>query len=374
MCVALSVQKRGATTLREQVITQKVGDRAGLYGKRQAGAMTQRPAKRGGRGNSGGNLIERLRAFAHYLPLVGKVALVVVASGLVFAGYRVAASASFFQLRQVDVRGTSRASAEQIQQVVRRTVGQSGVWRADLTAVSTQLERQPWVRSAIVSRLLPDGLRVRITERVPQAVVRTSAGHFVWVDEDAVLLSEMSPTDQMPVFFMRGWSEENSPDARQDNRERVKKYLELTREWSAAGLSERVSEVNLIDLADIRAQLAGDDSQVEVRLGPKEPGVRLKKALEVLDGLKHTPRGALITCVDLSQGKRAVVRFTSGVQISGDQVSPEAVPEKAAKPAAAEPANDETTKHSGKAKKDDAKEKPAARKSESKNRERTRGR
>lgn len=324
--------------MREQVITQKVGNRAGLYDKRRSGAIAQRPAKRGGRGDSGATLIERLRSFAHYLPLVGKIALAVVAIGVIFAGYRAAASASFFQVRQVDVRGTSRASTEQIQQVVRRMVGQSGVWRADLSAVSTQLEHLPWVRAAVVSRLLPDGLRVRITERVPRAVVRTAAGHFVWVDEDAVTLSEMSPSDQMPAFFLRGWTEETAEDARRDNRERVQKYLELTRDWSAAGLSERVSEVNLIDLADIRAQLAGDDSRIEVRLGSKDSGIRLKKALEVLDGLRHTPRGAFITCVDISQGKRAVVRFTSGMQISGDQDAPDVMPENTT-PAASERTN-----------------------------------
>lgn len=327
------------------MVTQKVGDRAGLY-KRTA-AISQRPTRRGGRGDSGATLIDRLRSFAHYLPAVSKIVLVLVVAGLLFAGYRAAASASFFQLHQVDVRGTSRSSAEQIQQIVRRSVGQSGVWRADLAAVSKQLERQPWVRTAVVSRLLPDGIRVRITERVPQAVVRNAAGHFVWVDDDAVVLGETSSTaDQLPAFFVRGWSEDTSDEARRDNRERVKKYLELTREWSAAGLAERVSEVNLSDLGDIRAQLAGDDSQIEVRLGAKDPGIRLRKALEVLDSLRHTPRGALITCVDISQGKRAVVRFASGMQTSGEQDSsaPENDPPAATEAAAnqAKPGSNET--------------------------------
>ena len=212
---------------------------------------------------------------------------------LIFAGYRAAASATFFQVRHVEVKGTARASAEQVQQLVRRELAPRGVWRADLSAVSAQLERLPWVRTAVVTRLLPDGIRVRIIERVPRAVVRTAAGRLVWVDDDAVVLGEMSPADQMPTFFLRGWSEENSEAARVENRERVQKYLELARDWDAAGLSERVSEVNLIDVRDIRAQLAGDDSEIEVRLGSKDSGPRLKKALSVLDGQRETPRGGL---------------------------------------------------------------------------------
>jgi len=159
---------------------------------------------------------------------------------------------------------------------------------------------------------------VRITERVQRAVVRTAAGRLVWVDDDAVVLGEMLPTDQMPTFFLRGWSEENTEAARLDNEERVQKYLELQRDWDAAGLSERVSEVNLIDVRDIRAQLAGDDSQIEIRLGSRDAGTRLKKALSVLDGQRDTPRGGLISYVDLSQGRRAVVGFTSGRQVSSD--------------------------------------------------------
>jgi hypothetical protein len=86
--------------------------------------------------------------------------------------------------------------------------------------------------------------------------------------------------------------------------------------WDAAGLSERVSEVNLFDLRDIRAQLADDNSQIEVRLGAQDHGKRLRDALEVLDAQKQSPHGALISYIDLSQGKRAIVGLTSGAHTS----------------------------------------------------------
>ena len=96
-------------------------------------------------------------------------------------------------------------------------VCETGVWRADLDELSQHLERLPWVRTAVVSRVLPDGIRVRITEREPRAVVRTVAGRFIWVDDDAVLLGEMLPTDQMPAFFLRGWNEDDGDSARKEN-------------------------------------------------------------------------------------------------------------------------------------------------------------
>jgi len=263
-----------------------------------------------------------------YVPALLKIALTIVLGVLIFAGYRAAASASFFQVRNVEVKGNSRVSDDEIQAIVRKEVETSGVWNADLHAINARLEHLAWVRTAVVSRVLPDGIRIRITERVPRAVVRTASGRFRWIDDDAVLLGEMLPTDQMPAFFLRGLNEEDPEGARKENRERVTKFLDLQRDWDAAGLSERVSEVNLIDIRDVRAQLAGDNSQIEVRLGSQDHGKRLKDALEVLDAQRQSLHGSLISYIDLSQGKRAIVGLTSGVhRMSDDATGPNAANE-----------------------------------------------
>jgi cell division protein FtsQ len=296
--------------MREQIVTQKVGNRSGI-GKSKSG-VGQRPAKRG----SNENITARLRSLLTYVPLALRIGVIAIIALIAFVGYRAAASASFFQVRTIETRGASRASVDDIKNVVRRDVSETGVWRADLQELSTHLERLPWVRTAVVTRVLPDGIRIRITEREPKAVVRNAAGRFIWVDDDAVSLGEMSTTDQMPAFFLRGWNEEDSNTARTENRDRVKKFLELQRDWSSQGVSERVSEVNLLDLRDVRVQLAGDDSQIEVRLGSQDQSARLSKALSVLDAQRQTARGPLISYIDLTQGKRAIVGLVTGSQLT----------------------------------------------------------
>ena len=292
--------------MRDPIMVQKVGNRSGI-GKGRS-AVGQRPAKRGANESIGA----RLRSLLTYVPLALRIGVIAIIALIALVGYRAAASASFFQVRTVETRGASRASVDDIKNVVRRDVSDTGVWRADLQQLSHDLERLPWVRTAVVTRVLPDGIRVRITEREPKAVVRTSAGRFIWVDDDAVYLGEMSPTDQMPAFFLRGWNEDNSNTAPSDNRDRVRKFLELQRDWGGQGISERVSEVNLLDLRDVRVQLAGDDSQIEVRLGSQDQSARLGKALSVLDAQRQTSRGPLISYIDLTQGKRAIVGLVTG--------------------------------------------------------------
>lgn len=292
--------------MREQVLTQKVGNRSGI-GKSKSG-VGQRPAKRG----SNENIAARLRSLLTYVPLALRIGVIAIIALIAFVGYRAAASASFFQVRTVETRGASRASVDDIKNLVRHDVSETGVWRADLQQLSNHIEHLPWVRTAVVTRVLPDGIRVRITEREPKAVVRTAAGRFMWVDDDAVYLGEMSSTDQMPAFFLRGWNEDNSNTAQAENRDRVRKFLELQRDWSGQGIAERVSEVNLLDLRDVRVQLANDDSQIEVRLGSQDQSARLSKALSVLDAQRQTARGPLISYIDLTQGKRAIVGLVTG--------------------------------------------------------------
>lgn len=299
--------------MKEQVIASRGSRRTAAQPK----GFVQRPSRRDG---SPAARSFSPRALFGYLPGVLKVTLGILVLATLIVGYRVAASASLFQVRTIDVTGTTRTSAEEIESLTRRAVARTGVWRADLNAISRELSRLPGVRRAVVSRVLPDRVRVRVTERVPVAVVRNSAGHFVWVDDEGIALGEMKPSDQIPAFFIRGWNEEGTEEARRENVARVQKYLELLREWNAAGLSERVSEVTLVDARDIRVQLAGKDSQIEVRLGSQDPGPRLKVALEALDVYKQTPRGSSITYVDLQTG-RVVIGSSSGSKAAAEQSS-----------------------------------------------------
>lgn len=292
--------------MRETIVAQRVGNRSGI-GKSKSG-VGQRPAKRG----SNESIAARLRSLLAYVPLALRIGVFAIIALIAFVGYRAAASASFFQVRTIETRGASRASIDDIKNVVRRDVSETGVWRADLQQLSSHLEHLPWVRTAVVTRVLPDGVRIRITEREPKVVVRTAAGRFMWVDDDGVYLGEMSPTDQMPAFFLRGWNEDNSNTAQAENRVRVRTFLELQRDWTGQGIAERVSEVNLLDLRDVRVQLAGDDSQIEVRLGSQDLSARLGKALNVLDAQRQTARGPLISYIDLTQGKRAIVGLVTG--------------------------------------------------------------
>jgi len=97
----------------------------------------------------------------------------------------------------------------------------------------------------------------------------------------------------------------------------VQKYSALVKDWNAAGLSRRVSEVTLFDLQDVRVQLAGEDSQIEVRLHGDPSAPYLSFALQQLDAFKQTPRGSTITYLDV-QKDRVTIGSRPGNRTAND--------------------------------------------------------
>src|ERR1044072_4575662 len=114
--------------MREQIVAQKVGNRSGI-GKSRSGAG-QRPAKRGG----GESIGARFKSLLGYVPPAVRIGAVAIIGLIAFVGYRAAASASFFQVRTIETRGLSRASADEIKNPVRRDVSETGDCQADTTA------------------------------------------------------------------------------------------------------------------------------------------------------------------------------------------------------------------------------------------------
>lgn len=336
--------------LREQIITPRVGSRdvrvaSGNSSPGKGGDFVQRPAARNGRTSSRTQKATKksewsLARVLTFVPLFLKIVLAGCILFVAVIGYRAAAAAPFFQMQTVDISGNRRTPSRDVEATVKKYAAREGVWRADIDAIKNDLERMTWVRAATVARVLPSGIRVRIAEREPHLVVRTESGRLMWADDEGMLLGAFTPNDEMPQFFVRGVEESNTGDAKRQNRERVAKYNEMRAEWDAANLTTRISEVNLDDLNDVRAQLAGTDSAIEVRLGGQDFGKRLARALRVLDQAKQTSNGERITRLDAASNQSHVIVGTS----SGFERTPDALSSAATTNAtAADTANDGRT-------------------------------
>lgn len=256
---------------------------------------------------SGGSLRSRgkvvVRSFSHLvLPLI---IIGILAGGLLFmflSGYQTATASPFFSLRNIDIRGTERTSKDEISRIVSTSVEKPGVWNADLSDIRAKIEKFPFVKSAAVSRTLPAGIRVNITERVPAAVVQLNSGKFL-IDVEGTLLTAVKGNEKEFPFILRGWDESKTEKAVPDNLARLKVYKKMLDEWQQFDLAARVKEVNLANPRDPVAVVEDSGHTIAVTLARDNLGKSLKTAIEALAG-----KGARVKSVD-SGGIYPVIQY-----------------------------------------------------------------
>lgn len=221
---------------------------------------------------------------------------------LTFMGYRTVTASSFFDMKKIEVRGTSRVPREDIERIVKIEMAKSSVWNANLNEIRAEVEKLPFVKSVAVSRVLPDGVRVNVTERTMRAIVRLNSGDF-WVDDDALILGKAEKSEMQNASVLRGWDEAKNDKALRDNLERIKTFQKVREDLQKAGLADRVTDIDLTYLQDTQVSVEDSGETVSVFLGKEDFGKRLRTALDNVAG-----RGKEIGIL-ISHGGNPVARF-----------------------------------------------------------------
>ena len=259
--------------------------------RKQGTRVKHTSRKRSEQESTGASIFERLGG--GIVPLVLCAAIVGCLGVVLFLTYETIAASSFFRLRNVSVNGTDRASAGDIEKIVTANAEKPGVWNADLLAIKQKIENVTFVKTAAVSRRLPSGLNVTVTERVPIAIVRIGGGDFL-ADGEGVILAPAKAEEKQIPFTMLGWSEEKSEKAAKDNAERLKMYQKMLAEWKDYDLAKRVKQVDISDLREPKATLEDSGMPVTIMLSRDNFGKQLADGIKAIVG-----KGAMFEGVNL---------------------------------------------------------------------------
>jgi cell division protein FtsQ len=154
---------------------------------------------------------------------------------------------------QIEVNGNHIVSREAVLQQFVRDRGRS-VLRIPLDARRSALEEISWIESATVQRILPNRIRVDLTERTPIAFLRNGTD-LALVDAHGVILDRPRGEElQFPI--VTGLSE-SMP--REERGKRMQTYQEFMKDIDLvrSGSSDRVSEIDLANPKDLRAVMTG---------------------------------------------------------------------------------------------------------------------
>lgn len=218
-----------------------------------------------------------------FLPLFLSFCLLVCLFALGMLGYQSVTASNFFNVRSIDVRGVERASKDDILRTVASSTEKTGSWNADLLEIKAKVEKITFVKNAAVSRVLPNGIRVNVTERVPVSIVRLGTGDFLVDAEGTILAPVKGKEEKLPVTLL-GWDESKTEKAIKDNLERLKTYQRMIAEWRDFDLVSRVTSVDLADLREPRAVTQDSGMPVSIALGKESFGEDLRKGIRAIVG------------------------------------------------------------------------------------------
>ena len=98
---------------------------------------------------------------------------------------------SLFSLQRIQVSGNSRARTEEILRAVEPWRGTNLV-ALDLSGIAHAVGVQPWVERVTLSKRLPDGLAIRVTERKAVALFREGS-RLWWLSREGRTIALYDP-------------------------------------------------------------------------------------------------------------------------------------------------------------------------------------
>ena len=210
----------------------------------------------------------------------GRIALAGAALAVMVGGVALVLSVQHFFEKDPRFRIDSAASIQ--------TVGNSQLTREDLLSVfgedlgrnifyvplalrRSELEQIPWVQQATVMRLLPNELRVSVTERTPIAFVRVG-DKVKLVDGDGVILDMPAAMISARHFSFPVVTGIRPKDPLSARKPRMQIYQKFLADLNASGekLSEQLSEIDLSDAEDVRATIPAQGSDLLLHFGDEK--------------------------------------------------------------------------------------------------------
>ncbi len=207
---------------------------------------------------------------------------------------------------QIEVTGNHVVSREAVLQQFLHDRNRS-VLRISLNSRRTQLEQLSWVESATVQRILPNRIRVELTERTPIAFAR-NGNELALIDAHGMLL-ERPREEELHFPVVSGVSEDL---AREQREKRMQLFQEFMKDIDLVrgGSSQNVSEVDLSNPKDLRAVMTGlpsanDPQAVTIHFGWSDFSSKYKMLVDNFS--QWQANAGRVQSIDLQYTRQVVV-------------------------------------------------------------------
>src|SRR5437660_693937 len=207
---------------------------------------------------------------------------------------------------QIEVTGNHIVSREVVLQQFVQDRNRS-VLRVPMEVRRGQLEQVPWVESASVQRILPNRLRIELTERTPVAFAR-NGNELALIDAHGVIL-DRPRGEHLHFPIVTGVSEDLARDQRE---KRMQTYEEFMKDVDLVrgGSSDHVSEIDLSNPKDLLVVMTGlasatDAQAVTIHFGSGEFTGKYKMLVDNFS--QWQANAGRVQSIDLQYSRQVVV-------------------------------------------------------------------
>jgi cell division protein FtsQ len=265
-------------------------------GKRRRGVAVRR--KKRGRGTEKPRGTDRFRRSLPAAVALLALVFVGVAGG---AAYSWLGHSRLFSVRVVDLNPCEHVTRDEVVGMLGGSAS-GNIWSLSKEEIGKRLQSHPFVREVSVRKAFPDRLIVRITERIPVAMVNLDSLYYV--DGEGLVFKRLTTYDSKDFPILTGFSRKDLLARDPITMRNLKRTIALLRRAEDGAFNRNLSEVHF-DVQEGFTLVRRDDG-LQVKVGTVEPEEAMRRIDEALPKLAKL--GQTHGAVDLRTEGRIFVR------------------------------------------------------------------
>lgn len=235
------------------------------------------------------------------------VFLVVMMSFVCIFGYDIFTQSDFFKTVHIHVQGCQTLTQGEVVEQAKLSRGLN-IFSINLTTTRKRLMAHPWISEADVGREIPSGIRIRIKEHEPLAIIDINRKFLL--NKQGNIFKEWQATDpvNLPVVDGLNFSDLNVGEKQYSQPFRA--VMTVLKLGQHAGSILSNQEIHKIDVdKDIGLTIYAKSGLGTLKLGYNDYHDKYKRLKEVLFFLKNNQNIPILNSIDLNNPDRIVVNL-----------------------------------------------------------------
>ena len=241
------------------------------------------------------------------LKILSGLSLVAVMSFAFIFGYDLLTQSDYFQAVNLNVLGCHTLEEDAVMAQAKLSHGLN-IFSINLTTTRKRLLAHPWISDAEVSREIPSGIRIRIKEHEPLAIIDINRRFLLNKQGDIFKEWEVTDPVDLPVIGGLAFSDLNVGSKPYSQPfKAVMTVLKLGQHESSMLTNKEIRKIEVDK--DIGLTVYANNSLGELKLGYDDYPSKYKRLKEVLFYLKNNQNIPELKSIDLSNPNRIVVNL-----------------------------------------------------------------